>query len=154
MKKHYDRPKHFCGLERHWSWLPYLNSFRIWPPSTTLWRDFQKDAEQFAFPHNRLKLGDSDAPRVKIFLKAPMAMLRAQLATMLATATSNAATAIGGASEPAGLENITVYRVSPLTCARTPARAHSRYRAQHLPVRNFMCTSTVSTPSLCMRLVH
>ena len=82
-----------------------------------------------------------------------MAMLRAQLATMLATATSNAATAIGGASEPAGLENITVYRVSPLTCARTPARAHSRYRAQH-PVRNFMCTSTVSTPSLCMRLVH
>ena len=21
---------------------------------TTLWRDFQKDAEQFAFPHNRL----------------------------------------------------------------------------------------------------
>ena len=30
------------------------DSFRIWPPSTTLWRDFQKDAEQFAFPHNRL----------------------------------------------------------------------------------------------------
>ena len=30
------------------------DSFRIWPPSTTLWRDFQKDAEKFAFPHNRL----------------------------------------------------------------------------------------------------
>ena len=33
------------------------DSFRIWPPSTTLWRDFQKDAEQFAFPHNRLSVG-------------------------------------------------------------------------------------------------
>ena len=53
MKKHYDQPKNLRAGKA----LVMVNlsdSFRIWPPSTTLWRDFQKDAEQFAFPHNRL----------------------------------------------------------------------------------------------------
>ena len=49
------------------------DSFRMWPHatwylSTTLWRDFQKDAEQFAFPHNRLMV---DRPSYRLLNFVP-----------------------------------------------------------------------------------
>ena len=56
MKKYYARPIFFEGCKAL-VMVTLPDSFRIWPPSlsTTLWRDFQKAAETFAFPHNRLK---------------------------------------------------------------------------------------------------
>ena len=60
MKKHYDRPKKNLRAGKALVIVTLSDSFRIWPPSMTLCRDFQKDAEQFAFPHNRLKGDSSD----------------------------------------------------------------------------------------------